>query len=66
MAALAIMFKSDKIVGDSNQMIQIKLLLQAAVLDHGQAFRIIQLCLIVDSWMHEGKGSAGSVLWGCR
>ena len=47
-------------------MIQIKLLLQAAVLDHGPAFRIIQSCLIVDSRMHEDKGSAGSVLWGCR
>jgi len=41
-------------VGDSNQMIQIRLLLQAAVLGHGAAFRIIQLCLIVDSRMHEG------------
>ena len=35
-------------------MIQIRLLLQAAVLRHGAAFRIIQLCLIVDSRMHEG------------
>jgi hypothetical protein len=41
-------------VGESNQMIQIRLLLPAAVLGHRAAFRIIQLCLIVDSRMHEG------------
>jgi hypothetical protein len=35
-------------------MIQIRLLLLAAVLGHGAAFRIIQLCLIVNSRMHEG------------